>query len=102
MHNYVRLTIQKCCAKFHPYLSRKRLVFSIAKRLSTIEKCCCYINHHYTQWPPPLVAMEIFLDMFYSPTQWYHHIFLEMFQSQNIYIYVPIRTKLRVYLLKAL
>ncbi len=32
-----------------------------------------------------------------SPTQWYHHIFLEMFQSQNIYIYVPIRTKLRLF-----
>ncbi len=28
------------------YLSRKRLVIFIAKRLSTIEKCWCYINHH--------------------------------------------------------
>ncbi len=53
MHAYVRLTIQKCCAKV-PYLSRKRQVFSIAKRLSTIEKCWCYINHPHTHhlWLP--------------------------------------------------
>ncbi len=29
----------------------------------------------------------------------YHHIFLEMFQSQNIYIYVLTRTKLRLFTL---
>ena len=35
--------------------------------------------------------------MICSSTQWYHHIFLEIFQSQNIYIYVPISTKLRLF-----
>ena len=75
------------------------MVFSIAKRLSTIKKCWCYINHHIPTTFGCHGNVFGLLDYLFTNTMVYHHIFLEMFQSQNIYIYVPLHTKLRLFTL---
>ena len=76
-----------------PYLSRQRLVFSIAKRLSTIQHFCIYINHHI---PPHLVSMETILGVFFYLHNGISKI-SEMFPSQDIHIYVPIPANLRFF-----
>ncbi len=73
-----------------PYVSRQRLVFSIAKRLSTnITFLLLYKpphTHHFFHGN----NFRYIIEYFFICTQCYQQNFLEMFPSQDIHIYVPI------------
>ncbi len=77
-----------------PYLSRQRLIFPIAKRFSTIEDFCSYINHHIP------TTFGFHGKMFGNILEYsliYTMISATFLPSQDIHIYVPIPANLRFF-----
>ncbi len=82
-----------------PYLSRQRLVFSIAKRLSTIEHFCFYINHNIPTtfgkqfWVEHSFIYTMVSEKFLRnvPVTRYSHYF--MYQYQQICVFYSLGCK---------